>query len=556
MRRVSMGCGSAVLCMLTMIAVSARAQTVRKDTGQDAATSDSVADTVRSTDAEPSAPPSESEEPSDKKTAPSDVAGAEDTSSSSESAVDSESAGESVPAEAPLESAVDSESAAFKDTSPASERPVVDTGVSKEPEHIPEAIEVDNSARPLPRVGIQPAGGAPQAASSGGRRNVLVGTWTKSILFSTKDGSFKFQPRGWVQPKFVLCVNSDNQHNDDEPLMGTGFAFQRARFGFRAWLFNWGHIYFDSGWKNSSPRPIEYSVDIGPNNGDGAVGVRVGLFRPFLARQILHATTRTTMIDYARAWTALDFVPESDGTLTGFDYTAVALNKPQLGIAVQGFSLNGLEYGIGIWNGADTYDMDADFIYGGRIAIHPTALAGGSALRPGDESDTDISPSPALSIGLAAYIEDRDDATADLPGLLPYDDYKLRAGLDVAFKYAGASLSAEFFFVKAWAMQEIVNDYLKLYRRDAPGMGAYAQAAYMVVPKRVEIAGRFDMADENIEIRGIRFYPTVGVTYFVFGHNLKAQFQYRVNVGAGYEEVDPMYTPVTHDVIFMLQASI
>lgn len=529
MKRVKTGCGYGFFCMLTIVGLNARAQVTAggTDTGTEA---DNGIDTDNGSDTDTGA------------NAGTDPDAAAD--SRSDEAAGDVSQSDAAP---PI-------GTANAPSAPLNSKPV---GAQTAPkvDAVPEAVEVEVS-RPLTHVGIAPSE-APTEVAAEGNRKILVGTWTKSILFATDNGDFRFQPRGWIQPRFTLSVNSDGKRNDDEPLMGTGFSLQRARFGFQAWLFKWGHFYLDTEWKTGSAALVDYFVDLGPNNGDRPVGVRVGYFRPFLSRQLLHATTALAMIDYARAWTHLDQVPTVDNTQAGgFSYTSVPLMGRQLGIAIQGLAINGIEYEAGVWNGSDGYTADADFMYGGRIAVHPTGLAGGAVLRPGDESDTDVSSSPAAAIGLAAYIEDRNDAVADLPGMLPYEDYKLRAGADVAFKYAGVSLAAEFFIVTDWAKQEITNHYLELHYRDAPGMGAYFQAAYMMVPKRLEVVGRFDMADENISIRGIRFYPTAGLTYFLFGNNLKAQFQYRINLGTGYHGQDALYTPVTHDVIFMLQASI
>lgn len=518
MKRLKTGCGYLAFCMLTIIGMTARAQVVLRE-------SDSGNDTDNGSDRDTGT----------------------DTNPGADANVDTAVEVAPEPAEPPADDVLAVPVAPTKSQVPENGNPRVET--------VPEAVEVEG-VRPATHVDITPAV-APGDVVSDGKRKILTGTWTKSILFSTDDGGFRFQPRGSIQPRFTLSVNSDDNRNDDEPLMGTGFALQRARFGFQAWLFKWGHFYLDTEWKTGAGQLVDSFVDLGPNNGERPVGVRVGIFRPFLSRQLLHSSTQLAMIDYARAWTELDQVPVADDAQAGgFSYTSVPLNRRQLGIAVQGLAFNGLEYTAGIWNGSDGYTADADFMYGGRIAVHPTGLAGGAVLRSGDESDTDVSTAPAAAIGLAAYIEDRNDAVADLPGMLPYEDYKLRAGADAAFKYAGVSLAAEFFIVTDWAKQEVINDYLKLHHRDAPGMGAYFQAAYMVVPKRLEVAGRFDLADESISIRGIRFYPTAGLTYFLFGNNLKAQFQYRVNIGTGYESEDAMYTPVTHDVIFLLQASI
>ena len=407
---------------------------------------------------------------------------------------------------------------------------------------------------PVPVVSISPAERDLRAGDAAQKEDdaIVTGEWTKSLLFSTKSGSFRFQPRGWIQPRFGISVDTDDALEDEDRLDGTGFGIQRARFGFQAWLYNWGHVYLDTGWKSGTPQLIDYFVDVGPKNGAGPVGVRVGFFRPYFIRQLLQATTKLAMVDYARAWT--------DGDLN----LGLGISGRQLGLGLQGFVLGGLEYGVGIWNGSDGYDVDADFMYGGRVAVHPLGFSGvGDALTPGDESDASRASRPALSIGAALYLENRSDVA--VPEVVfdpvtldpvPFDDLQLKTGVDLAFKYAGLSLAGEFFFVKRYATESVIQDQLEASHRAAPGVGAYFQIGYAVLKERLELVGRFDMVDENTDIRGIRFYPTVGATVFVYGNNLKVQAQYRINAGTGYERDDPGYLSLSHDVLFMLQASI
>ncbi len=390
---------------------------------------------------------------------------------------------------------------------------------------------------------------ASQAAATPDDEEILTGTWTKHILFSTPSGSFRFQPRGWVQPRFRLAINGDDEYNSDEPFEGSAFSFQRARFGFQAWLFQWARVYLDTGWKSGGAKLIDFYVDLGPENGTGPIAVRLGFFRPYFVRQLLHATTQLAMVDYARAWT--------DPALG----LGVGPSGRQLGVGLQGFVGGGFEYGIGVWNGADTFAEapGTDFMGGVRVALHPLGLTGaGNALTPGNESDTAISEKPGLSIGAALYFEDRDDTSFDIPFLDRYEDRQLKLGVDLAFQYAGLALEGEMFLTQAWAEDPGVADLLSLAHLDASGLGAYFQAGY-IINRRFELVGRFDMVDENIEIRGIRFYPTVGATVFIHGNNLKVQAQYRMNIGAGYEVDDVPgnpYIPLTHDLFFMVQAAI
>ena len=134
---------------------------------------------------------------------------------------------------------------------------------------------------------------------------------------------------------------------------------------------------------------------------------------------------------------------------------------------------------------------------------------------------------------------------------------------------------AEFFLTKVGIQddaQQPIKDAVAEYNAsnaipwniDGKGIGAYGQVGYFILPRQLEAAVRFDMVDENMDKRGSRLVPGVGVTYYFFGNNLKAQLMYRINVGTGYEDADPAtstaadagYIDTTHDIFLMLQAAI
>ncbi len=217
---------------------------------------------------------------------------------------------------------------------------------AEEPSRQPEAVPV----QPIPIVTVRPSRerAAAESGAASDEGALLRGEWTKRVLFSTEDGSFRFQPRGWIQPRFGLSIKSDMLPGEDDRFDGTGFLLQRGRFGFQAWLYDFGHFYLDTGWKSGTPTLIDYFVDVGPQNGGGAVAVRLGFFRPYFSRQLLHSTTQLAMIDYAKAW--------SDSSLA----LGLGPSGRQLGVALQGFAFGWLGYGVGIWNGSDGYDADAD----------------------------------------------------------------------------------------------------------------------------------------------------------------------------------------------------
>ncbi|MCP4541189.1 MAG: hypothetical protein GY832_28985 [Chloroflexi bacterium] len=377
---------------------------------------------------------------------------------------------------------------------------------------------------------------------------ILQGTWTKNIVFATDDGSFRFQPRGWVQPRFLLTLNPEAENVAE----GTGFSLKRARFGFQAWLFDWARFYLDTGFESGTGRLIDYFVDVDPF--DGVAVLRIGRFRPYVGRQFIMATTKLAMIEYAQAW--------QDG--------ALGLNLGRdIGAGIHGLVFKGLEYGVGVWNGENRFDTDGnlDFEVGGRIAVHPLALAGvGDTVLIGDESDAGISKRPGLVIGAAAFHERRHDLSIEgEDSTQQYYDNQFKLGIDVAFKYIGLSIQGEFFLLKTWIYgdtEEAVVDMIEAADNEVAsnllgtGIGTYLQAGYFILTEQLEVIGRFDMVDEDTELRGLRFYPAVGATYYLFGHNLKAQLMYRLGVGTGYEESDSAYMPTTHDIFLMFQASI
>ena len=396
-----------------------------------------------------------------------------------------------------------------------------------------------------------------------GQSHGLTGTYTKSIVFSTDDGWFKFQPRGWVQPRYTLNINPDA----DDSLAGSGFKLTRARFGFQAHMFKFARVYLDTGWSSGQGKIVDFFIDINPF--DGLVALRAGYFRPWFCRQLLMGTTTLQMPDYAQAWT-----DKRLGMGLGRD----------LGLGIFGMIADTVEYGVGIWNGdgnfnpADTkmetengelpIPSNIDYMFGGRLAVHPLAPAGvGTTLPLGDESDSAISEKPALSIGVAALYNKRHDREVEMtPDVWQlYYDSQFKLGVDLGFKWKGFTLQGEFFMLKT-SVQDDADDAIKdavALANDASashiegtGIGAYGQLGYFVLPHQLEVAARFDMVDEDTELRGMRLFPAAGLTYYIFGNNLKAQFMYRLNLGTGYEEVDPGYTDTSHTMILMLQAAI
>lgn len=402
------------------------------------------------------------------------------------------------------------------------------------------------------------------------KARVLHGEYMKSITFSTDDGWFKFQPRGWVQPRYGLHINGEAS----DELAGSGFSLKRARFGFQAHMFDFARVYLDTGWSKGNANLVDFFIDVDPF--DGMVALRAGYFRPWFGRQLLMATTQLQMIEYAQAWQD--------------EWLGLDLGR-DLGFGLFGMIADTVEYGLGVWNGREGFSLgprfspngvpapaNIDYMLGGRIAVHPLAPMGvGTTLPLGDVSDTAISDKPALSLGVAMLYNKRHDRDIFIPSLGAYNlyyDSQLKFGVDLGFKMKGLSVLGEFFLTKV-SIQDDAHPDIKTavtayndsasdpWNIDGTGIGAYGQVGYFILPHQLEAAVRFDMVDENTDLRGTRLFPGAGLTYYFFGNNLKAQLMYRINVGTGYEEMDPTtslpdagYIDTTHDIFLMLQAAI
>jgi hypothetical protein len=398
---------------------------------------------------------------------------------------------------------------------------------------------------------------------------LLQGTWTKKIVFATDDKSFTFQPKGMVQPRFKLSIYPDEPA--DNTLAGTGFDLKRARFGFTAVLFEMAKVYVDTDWNSGGGSLVDYFIDLDPFKGVAAL--QVGYFRPYFGRQILMATSQIQMIEYAQAW--------QDGTLN------LNLGRDH-GLGIHGLVAKGIEYGVGVWNGERgfntaggvtandiPYPANIDFALGGRLVIHPLAFTDiGVAVPLGDESDTAVSAKPGLAVGAAIMYNKRHNRDILEPTTNTYQlyyDSQLKLGIELAFKWKGLTLESEFFMHKV-AVQDDADQAIKdavsaandtvRENLDGTGIGMYAQLGYFIKPADLEIAARFDMVDESTDLRGMRMYPGIGATYYIFGNNLKVQLMYRLNMGTGFEEgsatvaADPGWVPTTHEMFLMLQAAI
>ncbi len=188
-----------------------------------------------------------------------------------------------------------------------------------------------------------------------------------------------------------------------------------------------------------------------------------------------------------------------------------------------------LTYNIGVYNGEGRNKSNPDngMLYAARILFEPLGKYSYN------ESDIETSSKP-VALASAAYAISNNQvgstntnlnarlATTAL-GISDVTGYNAFAGV----KYNGASMHAEYFH------RNINPDNDTKDKEKAQGY--YVQAGYLIVPKTVEIAARYEYFDPNDDSSDdLRKEYGIGVNYFIKGHKNKIQADiFRIEDEAG-----------------------
>lgn len=421
-------------------------------------------------------------------------------------------------------------------------------------------------------VGARAAGDVPATAVSPSpfaEPFAVRASWNDRFVIESEDHRFYLQPIGILQSLFAAPINSVGQPAYE----GMGFTFRRAALGFDSRLLRTVRTFFLSNIANGTLTLWDFFTDV--DLFDGQAVLRVGRFRPWLARQRLLAGDRYQMIQLPVALT--DLLEIGDGRDLGAGIFGLLGHKT-------------FEYELGVWNGEQKYSNDPtngfltgtqlrnrgniDFEFGSRLVYHPFGY-----LPALDESDLEMSQKPRLSVGAAASFAKRHDVRVPTSDYFPayYDDRLLKAGFEIDFRWRGFSLEAEAFLRKSWLVVDSNEQGTTQFRQlglDEIGKSAYVQSGYFVAPRRLELTARFDYVDVEPATPGYILRPAGGINLFLHGYNVMLQLMYRANIGRGFTNDrdfwrslrpaertdvylgDHPVSRLTHDVFVMLQTSL
>lgn len=219
---------------------------------------------------------------------------------------------------------------------------------------------------------------------------------------------------------------------------------------------------------------------------------QAGQFKVPLGRQRLTSSGSQQFVD--RSGVSREFAPGRD-----------------IGVQVHGLlASDRVEYRAGVFNGAgqNNWSRDRGLRYAGRVMVQPFGEVDYS------ESDLEFAETPRLAVAANVESSDRRDNAEGVRQVV--------LGGDVDFRYRGLSLLSEVFFLT-------LRD-----ETDAPqSHGFVLQGGYLIVPQRLEVAGRFGAWRPFGGAASYQRERGVAIGYYMNGHNLKLQTDVRQLSGVG-----------------------
>ena len=330
-------------------------------------------------------------------------------------------------------------------------------------------------------------------------KNIEVG-YKKGAYIKTTDDRFSVKMNVHTQGAFSYEVQEDQENT-------TTFKVRRARL-----LFG-GNVYYP--W-------MRYFTQItleGSNTGlrDAYIEAtyfdwaepKIGQYKVPFDREFLTSAFSLQLID--RSIVSNTFSLQRD-----------------IGIEISGKLLQDqLAYSVGMFNGsgANQNNVNQKFMYVGRVVYSPFGPV------PYSQGALDTPASPKLSIGVAG---------AYLPGLKPGERKTLAGPLgntnivpvksnvyeltaDVVFKYQNFSFEGSYDF------RNIDPNKPTTPFGEEKAQGFYLQGGYFLIPKKFELAARYawvDPNDPNQKDDNKQQEYTGGLSYYMYGHQLKLQANY------------------------------
>lgn len=361
----------------------------------------------------------------------------------------------------------------------------------------------------------------PQAATASTKRDASAFYDTNGFGFETVDGAFALAIQNRIQARFASPFDSDPRTLSDLDRDENSFMIRRARTKMQGHAYHpWIEYYLQYDWADPILRDLNLTI-----SRFRWASLEIG------RSKVLYNDERKTSSANQQ------FVNRS---IVNDIFTV----DRQQGMQLYGNLLPGSRYDttyyLGVFTGRGVGERDNDdgnLMYNARLQWN--ALGGEIEF---SQSDIEYHEQPTLNFAVAANtnrssclaFETSQDSCRPLPWA-PYDtigepgQYRVNQMMgEIRFKWVGFSLLQEI-HVKE------INDTLASPEdpfKQTTMLGGFVQAGYFahydlpLVPRNLEIAGRYALVDPRLAENNIRQQEASGVmTYFVNGHRNKVNLQ-------------------------------
>jgi len=347
--------------------------------------------------------------------------------------------------------------------------------------------------------------------------------YKRGFLLESADKNFSMLINGRIQFRYSY-EDRDNVHDTDEQQDDSSFRIRRSRVKFsgkayKYWKYKIELALSSTGTVDGS-KAIELYDFYASWNKNRVLSVQFGQWKIPWNRQRVVSSQNLQLIDRANA--------QDEFTM-----------DRQIGFMLHGKLFNKkFEYYTGVFNGNarnQSSNGNNEMLYTARVSWNPFGAYGKGIGEV--ESDVNFSEKPiahlsaAIAYDGAADRETFSSTTIDLDppvgtGITLKEVNKTSVVAEYGIKYRGFSSNAEAYWRRF--------DDIRANNIDSIGSGTiidrgwFVQGGYFIVPKKIEVAGRYSLVDfdDERDEDAIR-ETTLGVSWFVNGtHDNKLQFNW------------------------------
>ncbi|MBI1851565.1 MAG: hypothetical protein HYR85_14585 [Planctomycetes bacterium] len=315
--------------------------------------------------------------------------------------------------------------------------------------------------------------------------------YDKGFSFKSKDEKFSLKVNGYGQFRYSYTDRDEDVPGNSADK--SAFRNRRVRVSFSGTAFEpW--VTYKLQWENAggSLSLRDYYIDLYDKKSTPGIGVKFGQFKTPFSRQFLTSAQNLQIVERA-------LTNDTSGTDLAFD-------RDQ-GVAIHGKPFGSefnVEYTTGLFNGNgqnQSDNVDVGLLWVSRLDWNILGEPGYS------EGDVEDSQDAKFAVGSSYAYNIVTPATGPTANI---DTAQSRLEIDTIFKLMGFSLQSEYFVSNETPDDHVAADV----NGGINSKGIYVQSGFFVMPKELEIAGRYTYFDRDRVGEPNRQEVIGGVNYY------------------------------------------